>query len=92
MNFRDMICLADYPAVLPSVAEALGAAYESGTYEAAEEEFYQSGEQDRWWCLEGTRGTLRIVFECHESYYFADLTGEEEATAKARAILVPSEV
>jgi len=87
MSSGDKISLADYAPVLPSVAEALGAEYERGAYEAAEEEFHQSGDRDRWWCLEGTHGALRIRFERYESYYFAELLGEDDATAKARAVL-----
>ncbi len=87
MNHRSQLCLPDYESVLPAVAAALEAPYQPGTFEAAEEQFHQSGQTEQWWVLEGVRGTLRIRLQRYESYYFAEVSGEAEATAKARATL-----
>ena len=87
MDYREKLCSTDYVPTLPKVAVVLGATYESGAFEAAEEEFHASGARERWWTLRGTRGALRIHFEQYESYYFGELIGEPEATAQARAIL-----
>lgn len=80
-------CLADYSRVVPELARLIRADYEIGTYEKAEEEFYESGEDAREWHLVGKLGKLRVLLEKHEGYLFSWFEAEEPQFKTGKELL-----
>lgn len=55
----------------------IGATYECGAYGKAEERFIESGLETANWTLAGDKGSLVVLFEKYEGYYFAKFSADK---------------
>ena len=78
------LCRGDWDQVLPDICAIIGAEYEEGEIDTAEEQFRQSGEAEWLWTRRGSTGCEVVVkFEEHEAYLFGWVTGRGRAFREA---------
>ncbi|MGH7982689.1 MAG: hypothetical protein ACREFF_06025 [Candidatus Udaeobacter sp.] len=78
MSAEYKTCLGDYEPILPELARIIDAPYASGDYTKFEDDFLSSRtEEDKYWELIGTRGTIRILLEPHDAYFFSWFHAED---------------
>ena len=78
------VCLPNWPAVLPDLAELIGADSLLESFLAAESAFQSSGEDVSTWSVHGrNRCSVSVRFELHEGYLFGNVAGHGKAYARA---------
>ena len=85
------ICLADWEPLLPSLAALLGAPYEPGEFDRAEEQFHARaqahGPARQAWRLAGPAGQLTVWLEAFEGYAFGTLQATDAVLREGGALL-----
>lgn len=81
-------CFSDIESILPRLAGIIGAEYDAGDFSNFEDEFIESGEDERYWGLIAPNGfVVKVLLERYEGYFFVTISGTGSTFEKAELYL-----